>query len=289
MQGIIIKGIAGFYYVKVEEEIYECKARGKFRLGELSPIVGDKVDITVKNGKGVIEKIHPRTNKLIRPPVSNVTQAFIVFSIVNPEFSSDLLNKFLILCEFNNIKVKVCINKIDLVNEELLTPIKNLLNNTGYELKFLNAKSKIGINELKESLKDNITVVCGPSGVGKSTLMNSIAGSNVMKTGDISEKLKRGKNTTRHSELIEVAGGFIVDTPGFSSLDLNFIDRYELKDLFPEFYEYNGSCKYSTCVHDKEPGCEVKKAVEEGNINIERYNFYVDTLNKLSVRRNYKW
>lgn len=288
MQGIIIKGIAGFYYVKVEEKVYECKARGKFRLGELSPLVGDKVTIAVKNEKGVIEEIHPRLNKLIRPPVSNVTQAFIVFSVINPEFSSDLLNKFLVLCEYNNIRVKICINKIDLASEELLQSIKDMLKNTGYEIKLLNAKNNVGIEELKKSLKDNITVVCGPSGVGKSTMMNSIAGRSVMQTGEISDKLKRGKNTTRHSELVEVEGGFLVDTPGFSSLDLNFIDKNELRELFPEFYDYNGTCKFSTCVHDKEPGCEVKRALEEGVINKERYDFYIDTLNKLSTRRNYK-
>ncbi|PJI06638.1 MULTISPECIES: ribosome small subunit-dependent GTPase A [Clostridium] len=288
MQGIIVKGIAGFYYVKVQDTIYECKARGKFRHHELSPIVGDKVDITVKNEKGVIEKIYTRLNKLVRPPVANVTQAFVVFSIINPEFTSNLLNKFLVLCEANNIKVKVCINKIDLVDKEALKPIQDLLKNTGYELKLLNAKKGIGINDLKKDLENNITVVCGPSGVGKSTIMNYIAGSNVMKTGDISSKLKRGKNTTRHCELVTVGEGFVVDTPGFSSLDLNFIEKDELKDLFPEFLPYSGLCKYSTCMHNKEPQCKIKEAVEKGEISKERYDFYIDTLNKLSVRRNYK-
>lgn len=288
MQGIIVKGIAGFYYVKVQDTIYECKARGKFRHHELSPIVGDKVDITVKNGKGVIEKIHTRLNKLVRPPVANVTQAFIVFSIINPEFNSYLLNKFLVICEMNDIKVKVCINKIDMVDKEALKPIQDLLKNTGYELKLLNAKKGIGIDDLKKSLENNITVVCGPSGVGKSTIMNYIAGSNIMKTGDISDKLKRGKNTTRHCELVTTGEGFIVDTPGFSSLDLNFIEKNELKDFFPEFLPYSGLCKYSTCMHYKEPQCKIKEAVEKGEISRERYDFYIDTLNKLSVRRNYK-
>lgn len=288
MQGIIVKGIAGFYYVKVQDTIYECKARGKFRHHELSPIVGDKVDITVENEKGVIEKIHTRLNKLVRPPVANVTQAFIVFSIINPEFTSNLLNKFLVLCEVNDIKVKVCINKIDMVEKEALKPIQDLLKNTGYELKLLNAKEGIGIDDLKKSLENNITVVCGPSGVGKSTIMNHIAGSNVMKIGDISNKLKRGKNTTRHCELVTVGEGFIVDTPGFSSLDLNFIEKDELKDLFPEFLPYSGLCKYSTCMHHKEPQCKIKEAVEKGEISRERYDFYIDILNKLSVRRNYK-
>lgn len=288
MQGIIVKGIAGFYYVKVEDTIYECKARGKFRHHELSPIVGDKVDITVKNEKGVIEKINTRLNKLVRPPVANVTQAFIVFSIINPEFTGDLLNRFLVLCEANNIKVTVCINKIDLADEKALKPIQDLLKNTGYELKLLNAKKGVGIDDLKESLENNITVVCGPSGVGKSTIMNYIAGRNVMKTGDISDKLKRGKNTTRHCELITTADGFIVDTPGFSSLDLSFIEKDELKSLFPEFLHYNGLCKYSTCMHYKEPQCKIKEAVEKGEISKERYNFYIDTLDKLSIRRNYK-
>lgn len=281
MQGIIIKGIAGFYYVKVEDEVVECKARGKFRFNELSPMVGDKVEISVKNNKGVIEKILDRSSELIRPSVANVTQAFVVSSIKNPDLNIDLLYKFLLVCEFHNLKAVICFNKIDLAEESEKEHIVETIMKMGYDIVFLKAKEGIGMDDLRHRIDNNVTVLCGPSGVGKSTILNKLSEKEVMKTGDISEKLGRGKHTTRHSELIQIGNGFMVDTPGFSSLDINFIKKQELRNLFPEFIEYNDQCKYAGCLHNKEPKCAVKEAVEDNNILQERYNFYIRMLNEI--------
>jgi ribosome biogenesis GTPase len=288
MQGIIVKGIAGFYYVKVDEEIYECKARGKFRHNELSPLVGDKVEFDLQNGKGFIKDILPRTCELIRPAIANVSQAIIVFAVKNPDFNTDLLNKFLMQCEANGLNVIICFNKIDLISKEELEEKISFVNSIGYKVICSRAKQGEGIEEIKRQLQNNITVLCGPSGVGKSTILNSILGRMAMKTGDISERLKRGKHTTRHCELIEMEGGYIADSPGFSSLDIGYIKKEDLQNCFPEFSEYKDNCKFSTCIHNKEPGCAVKEAVLNNNINQNRYDFYVKTLEEIQSRREWK-
>ncbi|MDP4091298.1 MAG: ribosome small subunit-dependent GTPase A [Bacillota bacterium] len=281
MIGTIIKGIAGFYYVKVEEEIIECKARGKFRFDELTPLVGDRVEITVKNNKGVIDKILPRSSELIRPNVANVTQAFVVFAVKSPDINFELLNRFLVLCEMNNLKAIVCINKKDLAGVEEQDLIESYFKSTGYEYYYIGAKSGIGLEDLYNHLPDNVTVVCGPSGAGKSTLINKLCRSEVMQTGEISEKSSRGKHTTRHSELIPVQGGYIVDTPGFSSLEMINITKEELQHLFPEFEDYKYDCKFRGCLHFKEPNCAVKGAVENGIINEDRYKSYLSILDEV--------
>ena len=285
MEGIIIKGIGGFYYIKTDEGIIECKARGKFRYNSLKPMVGDRVTIKVENGKGVIEDIHERSSELIRPTVANVTQAFVVFAIKNPDINLDLLNRFLTLCEYNDIHAVVCLNKEDLCTEEEKENLKELINDIGYEVLFINAKEGKGFDALKERLEYNITVLCGPSGAGKSTLLNSFIDREHMETGSVSEKIGRGKHTTRHSELIDVDNGYLVDTPGFTTLDVTFIDRDSLKYCFPEFNDYNNLCKFNRCNHYKEPKCAVKEAVEEGKINKLRYEFYIKTLEEIINRR----
>ena len=285
MEGIIIKGIGGFYYIKTDEGIIECKARGKFRYNSLKPMVGDRVTIKVENGKGVIEDIHERSSELIRPTVANVTQAFVVFAIKNPDINLDLLNRFLTLCEYNDIHAVVCLNKEDLCTEEEKENLKELINDIGYEVLFINAKEGKGFDALKERLAHNITVLCGPSGAGKSTLFNSFIDREHMETGSVSEKIGRGKHTTRHSELIDVDNGYLVDTPGFTTLDVTFIDRDSLKYCFPEFNDYNNLCKFNGCNHYKEPKCAVKEAVEEGKINKLRYEFYIKTLEEIINRR----
>lgn len=288
MQGLILKGIGGFYYVKVNDTVYECKARGKFRHNELSPMVGDRVSIDVTNGKGFITEIYERSSELIRPTISNVTQAIIVFAVKQPDFNIDLLNKFLLLCNINNLKVVICFTKIDLITEKELEEITAAVNNRVNEILFINSKTGKGMDILKTHLKDNITVFCGPSGVGKSTILNNILGSYTMETGKLSEKLKRGKHTTRHCELIEIEAGYVADSPGFSSLNIDFIKKEDLKNYFPEFDEYSLDCKFSCCNHYKEPNCAVKKAVEDNLINKNTYEFYIKTLEEINNRREWK-
>jgi len=288
MKGTIIKGIAGFYYVKTADgRLIECKARGKFRFDELTPMVGDMVEIAIDhNDKGVIDSVLPRKSQLTRPAVANITQALVVFAFKDPDINLELLNRFLVLCEYNNLKITVCMNKSDLntgQNDKIIEMIKS----AGYDFLSMNAEKGIGTGLVKEKLKDNITVLCGPSGAGKSTILNSIAGRTLMETGVVSNKLGRGKHTTRHSELIEVGGGFIVDTPGFSSLDIDFIKREDLMYSFPEFQDFIGKCRFTGCIHHKEPNCAIKEAVEQGIINPLRYDFYIKMLEEISnTRRN---
>lgn len=289
MEGVIVKGIGGLYYVDVNKTVYSCKARGKFRHSGLTPMIGDHVIIEVneEDGTGVINEILPRTTELIRPVVANVTQAFVVFAFRQPDLNLDLLYKFLVLCEYNNLNIVICFNKMDLVSVEH-TEIGQVLEKAGYEVLYIQAKHDIGVRQLKERIKDNISVFCGPSGVGKSTLLNKFIGREAMKTGDISDKLKRGKHTTRHSELIDTEEGFLVDTPGFSSLELDFIDKEEIQYCFPEFEEYRGECKFKNCLHHKEPSCGVKTAVEKNEIHNSRYEFYIKTLEETLSRGNWK-
>ena len=225
MKGKIIKGIGGFYYVKTSKGLIECKARGKFRHKDMKPMVGDDVEIEVSNGKGVIEEIFERKSQLIRPTVANVTQAFVVFAVKNPDINFDLLNRFLILCEHNNIEAIVCLNKVDLVSEEEKVAIKQKIVDIGYEVLYINAKKGIGVEKLREKLDNNETVLCGPSGAGKSTLINTLTEKYHMETGEVSEKIGRGKHTTRHSELMDVVGGKRVDTPGSPTLEVNLMKK----------------------------------------------------------------
>lgn len=285
MIGTLIKGIGGFYYVKFNDEIIECKARGKFRHKELTPVIGDIVEIDIENGKGIITQIHERRNLLTRPVVSNVTQAFIVFALKNPDINLELLNKFLIQCEFYKIDIVICLNKIDLAVVSDYADTLEMIASTGYKTLMLKAKEGLGLDVLKNMLTNNVTVICGPSGAGKSTIINKLAGRNIMETGDISIKLGRGKHTTRHSELIEMEDGYIVDTPGFSSLEVDFISKEVLQDCLPEFKEYIGHCKFSGCQHFKEPDCAVKEAVKSGKINEKRYEFYIKMLEEIMTRR----
>ncbi|MGH4122306.1 MAG: ribosome small subunit-dependent GTPase A [Clostridium sp.] len=289
MQGVIIKGVGGLYFVKVEDKVIQCKARGKFRYAGLSPVIGDKVEIMleVDESKGVIEKIFERDNEMIRPVVANVTQAFVVFAFKQPDLNMDLLNKFLVLCEFYKLKIVLCLNKLDLVeevNEDLIKELKSV----GCDIVFLKAKEGEGLEELKTKIKNNISVFCGPSGVGKSTILNNIVGREAMITGDISKKSQKGKHTTRHSELIEYEEGFLLDTPGFSSLSLDFIDKEQLQYCFPEFEKHRCECRFSNCMHYKEPNCRVKEAVEHKEIYEDRYKFYVKTLEEIIARGNRK-
>ncbi|MEG1416736.1 MAG: ribosome small subunit-dependent GTPase A [Clostridium sp.] len=280
-QGVIVKGISGFYYVKTTTgEIIECKARGKFRKSKISPLVGDKVDIELLGDlKGSIENIHERSSELIRPNVANVDQAVVVFALKNPDVNYTLLNKILIVIEHHGIDVIICLNKADL-DEGEFEKTEAIYGKIGYKIIRANALSGDGLDNLHECLKGKITVFAGPSGVGKSTITNRIQGSVVMETGGLSKKISRGRHTTRHAQLIEVTEDtFVLDTPGFSSMDLSFIKPSELQYEFKEFKV--GECKFTTCLHNKEIGCRIKQDVEDGIIPVERYTAYLNILKDL--------
>lgn len=292
MQGKIIKGISGFYYVHLQEKgIYECKAKGLFRKMGMKPLVGDNVDIEVldENAKiGNVVTILPRTNALIRPAVSNVDQAMVIFSVTKPEPNFHLLNSFLVNMETMQVPCILCFNKLDLATEIQVEEIKNVFQAAGYPIFFVSAMEEKGIKEIKQILKGKTTTVAGPSGVGKSSLINSLQQDVCMETGDISKKIQRGRHTTRHSELIALDdGGYIMDTPGFSSLYVDFLEKEELKKYFPEFGEYEPQCKFQGCAHIHEPDCGVKAALARGEISQVRYDDYVMFYGQCKEKRRY--
>lgn len=279
MTGKIIKGIAGFYYVYVSGYgTYECKAKGVFRKKGVKPLVGDDVTIAVIDEAekiGNIEEILPRKNELIRPAVSNIDMALIIFAMAKPDPNLNLLDRFLVMMEFQNLPVTICFNKVDLADEETCQRFKQIYEPAGYPVLFCSAKQGIGIEELKSTIAHKTVTVAGPSGVGKSSLVNLIQTEHTMETGSISEKLKRGKHTTRHSEILPVSEDtFIVDTPGFSSLDVPGMEKEDLWRYYPEFAEYEPQCRFIGCSHINEPDCGVKNAKEEGSIPQERYENY---------------
>lgn len=292
MQGKIIKGIAGFYYVHVVESgIYECKARGSFRKEKRKPLVGDNVKIDILDQEervGNIVEILPRANELIRPAVANVDQAMVVFSIVKPKPHFNLLDRFLIMMEQKGVSTILCFNKRDIAEYANIKELEDIYEKCGYPVIFSSVQLGDGIDAIKECLRGKTTVMAGPSGVGKSSLINSLQKNVCMETGDISRKIERGRHTTRHSELILIAeNSYIVDTPGFSSLYVNEFEKEELKDYFREFAAYEGTCKYKGCVHVNEPGCAVKAALEQGYIHQIRYQNYLDMYKELQEKRRY--
>ncbi len=287
-----MKGIAGFYYIYAEnEQIYECKAKGIFRKDNQKPLVGDDVEISVLDEKektGNITAILPRKNSLIRPAVANVDQAFVIFAMEDPKPNYMLLDRFLIMMEQQNIPVVVCFNKKDLATEEELEFLYRTYTECGYKVLLSSALKGEGISEVHEVLKGKTTVVAGPSGVGKSSLTNSLQGDVKMETGEISRKLKRGRHTTRHSQVIPVGDDtFLVDTPGFSSLYLSDMEEYELKEYFPEFRKYEAQCRFQGCRHIHEPGCAVKEALENKEISRLRYEDYLCLHQELKEKRRY--
>lgn len=292
MQGKIIKGIAGFYYIYAEDgEIYECKAKGIFRKDNQKPLVGDNVEISIldeKEKEGNVTSILPRKNSLIRPAVANVDQAFVIFALENPKPNYMLLDRFLIMMEQQGVPAVVCFNKKDLGTEEELDFLYRTYTQCGYRVILSSTLNGEGISEIHEILKGKTTVVAGPSGVGKSSLTNSLQGEIKMETGEISKKLKRGKHTTRHSQVIPVGEDtFLVDTPGFSSLYLTDMEEQNLKNYFPEFREYEKECRFQGCRHIHEPGCAVKEALDNNKISRLRYEDYLALHEELKEKRRY--
>lgn len=292
MKGKIIKGIAGFYYVHDgRTKIYECKAKGIFRNRGIKPLVGDDVEFTIldeADAEGNIDEILPRRNALVRPAVANIDQAMVLFAVTHPDPNLNLLDRFLVMMEAQQIPVVLCFNKLDLSSAEQMAEYRRLYEAAGYQVYFISALEEIGLEEMRNLMRGKTTVLAGPSGVGKSTLINCIQPEAKMETGEISRKIQRGKHTTRHSELFYVeADTFMMDTPGFSSMYMEEMQAEELKGYFPEFSDYEENCRFLGCIHIGETVCGVKEAVKDGRIGGSRYDNYRLLYQELKDKRRY--
>ncbi|MBT2573402.1 ribosome small subunit-dependent GTPase A [Bacillus sp. ISL-51] len=291
-EGKIIKALSGFYYVldKSEDSIIQCRGRGIFRKNKITPLVGDYVVYQAENDKeGYLLEIKKRTNELIRPPISNVDQAVLVFSAVQPAFSTSLLDRFLVLVEANGINPIICITKMDLAEDQetkeaILSYVKDY-QKIGYDVYVTSSKENSGLTAIAKHFPNKTTVFAGQSGVGKSSLLNAISPELELKTNEISAHLGRGKHTTRHVELIHTSGGLVADTPGFSSLEFTDVGEEELGSTFPDIRENSAACKFRGCLHLKEPKCAVKQAVEEGEIQPYRYEHYKEFMQEIKDRK----
>lgn len=289
-EGKIIKALSGFYYVLDGDQIIQCRGRGVFRKNKITPLVGDDVVYQADNDKeGYILEIKDRFNELVRPPISNVDQAVLVFSAKEPTFSTSLLDRFLVLVEAGGIRPIICITKMDLVDDDALKErihqYAEDYRNIGYSVYMTSMKNGSGIEDIVSHFQDKITVFAGQSGVGKSSLLNAISPELELKTAGISAHLGRGKHTTRHVELIDINGGLVADTPGFSSLEFAGIEAEDLGSAFLEISDKSAECKFRGCLHMKEPNCAVKRAVENGEIAQYRYDHYVEFLTEIKDRK----
>ncbi len=295
--GKIMKGIAGFYYVDLQDgRIVECKARGIFRKEGNKPLVGDMVSIELLEGealKGNITTILPRKNQLIRPASANVDQALVFFAATSPDPNFILLDRFLIMMEQKDLPCTICFNKTDLIDLKAFETVRKAYEDAGYPVLYTRMKKEgeeeSGVKALKEFLRGKTTILAGPSGVGKSTTVNRLQSHVLMETGELSARIERGKQTTRHAQLIPLEDPctYIMDTPGFSSLDLFNLEETDLKDYYPEFHPYLGKCRFNGCVHHMEPDCSVKQAVEAGKISAMRYEQYLTNYLELKNRRKF--
>lgn len=292
MIGKIVKGIAGEYFVHVQGEgIYTCKAKGVFRHKNLKPLVGDDVSIDVlskEEMKGNIIDICQRKNQLIRPAVANIDQTLVVFAAKSPMPNRNLLDRFLVMMESQSMESILCFNKCDLIDCEEINDLKETYEKAGYKVLLISVYDNDGIDKVREILKGKTTSLAGPSGVGKSSLLNIIASDVVMETGDISKKIERGKHTTRHSQIFNIGEDtYLLDTPGFSSIYTCECEKEELKYYFPEIYKFEGQCRFNGCIHVNEPDCAVKQAVEEGHIGQSRYENYLSFYEEIKNRKKY--
>lgn len=290
MRGLIVKGIGGFYYVLTEKGLIEAKGRGIFKKDGITLSVGDEVDITIledDDTKGVIEKIYPRKNCFIRPPIANVDVFIVVFAATSPAPNFPVIDKFLVNAEKHGIEPIICINKKDLVTEEELRKLKSIYEDA-YEVVDISTLTGDGIDKLETLIKGKKAALAGPSGVGKSSILNKLHPSANMETGEISKKTARGKHTTRHVEIFHVEhGGMIYDTPVFTSFEMPDIELNELREYYPEFERYHGQCKYDNCYHLKEPECAVRNAVKNGEIHILRYKAYLANMEEIKNKNKY--
>ena len=289
LKGIVLSNISNLYKVEVNNKIYDCSARGKIKNTDLSPVAGDIVTIELQDEEekvGVIEDIKERKNYIKRPKMANLSQIILVISMKMPKPDLLLLDKQLVYAEYMNIRPIICLNKIDLENDDRINKIHELYKSIGYDVIKTNAKEKIGVEEIKKCLENNITAFSGNSGVGKSTLINGIMGKNITEEGNISHKNKKGKNTTTQVNLYKIKeNSYIADTPGFSTFDVNAIEKEELAKYFVEFKDYLNQCEYADCSHIKEEKCGIKKAMAEGKISKERYERYCQIYEELKSKK----
>lgn len=293
MKGKLVKGIAGFYYVWCEDErLYECKAKGGFRRAGIKPLVGDDVEIRVLDGGaalGNLEEVFPRKNELVRPAVANVDQAMVIFAMADPMPNLNLLDRFLVMMEWQGVDTVICFSKQDMVSAEEEKRLTAVYEKCANRVLAFSNKDDMGLDQVMACLRGNTTVLAGPSGVGKSSLVNRVYPQAESETGPISEKIGRGKHTTRHSELYHIGTRtFLFDTPGFSSLRLPEVAKEDLGRYFTEFAPYEGQCRFLGCSHTHEPACAIKKKLEEGMICRSRYDNYVQMYQELGQERRRK-
>ncbi|MCP8616568.1 ribosome small subunit-dependent GTPase A [Salirhabdus salicampi] len=288
-KGKIVKALSGFYYVQTDDEIYQCRGRGLFRKKKVTPLVGDYVEIDVQDdGDGYVTKIMERNNELIRPPIANVDQAFIVSSAVRPDFSPLLLDRFLVLVESKQVDPVIIITKMDLASVETVESMKQYQKDyekIGYHVILCSTKHEEELNKIIPFIDNKTSVIAGQSGVGKSSILNELNSNLRLETNDISQSLGRGKHTTRHVELMKVSSGYVADTPGFSSLEFSELEVEDLPNCFPEMVKIQNECKFRGCLHNREPKCAVKEAVNDGEIPPYRYDHYLQFLEEIQNRK----
>lgn len=289
-EGQIVRAVGGFYYVRTTEGDIECRARGVFKKKKLTPLVGDWcLYERTGDGKGVITQLHPRKTELLRPPIANVEQAIIACSLYEPPFHPLLVDRLLVHIERAGLEAVVCLTKLDLVStEEEVEKIRSLYTPLGYPVLAVSVKTEVGLEELKEKLRGKLTVFAGQSGVGKSSLLNHLYPPFNLEVGEVSKRLRRGRHTTRHVEILDLPeGGQVADTPGFSQLTMEGIEVEELEQYFPEIFQRSIDCRFRGCLHQQEPGCAVRSAVEDGEISTSRYQHYLQFIEEINRQRRY--